>query len=86
MYVCLFDLFFCNLLVIGSAAIFVTSTVDQPGRVEQEAPTQHNTNVPGVGQSFIEKVHGSNGWQDETGNGHQEVIVSVKRKKMQSIK
>lgn len=52
------------------------STVDTPGDIKQEAPTEHGGYKPGVDEGLVPEVHGNDGGQNEASQRHQDHVVS----------
>lgn len=69
-----------KLLVIRTSTEFVSSTVDTPGDIKQEAPAEHGSYKPRVNKSFIPEVHRNDSGQNETSQRHQSHVVSRKSK------
>lgn len=65
-----------NILVIRTSTEFMGSTVDTPGDIKQEAPTEHGGYKPGVDEGLVPEVHGNDGGQNEASQRHQDHVVS----------
>lgn len=59
----------------------MSSTVHQPGNIQDETPTEHCGHKPGIHKTFTPEIHGDRCWNNETSQGHQNHVVSKKDQK-----
>lgn len=62
--------------IIWLVAPFVSGTVDQPGNIQNESPTEHSGHEPGVRPALTPEIDGCNCWNKEAGNWHQQHVIS----------
>lgn len=60
--------------------VYVSGTVDEPGNVQNESPTEHCCYKPCIFQCFTPEIPWNQCWQDETSNWHQNQVISLRKK------